>query len=86
MAVELRDEAAMDANVRRFGQEYAEYQTATLKGTATTREDRTFIVVDVPQSMANGSVQHLENIAKDEVRMVISAGCARSEARKVNNQ
>jgi hypothetical protein len=51
-----------------------------------TRRSKIFIVVDVPQSMVKGSVLHLANNAEDEVRMVISAGCARSEAWKVNNQ
>jgi hypothetical protein len=31
-------------------------------------------------------VQHLANNVEDVLRMVISTGCARSEARKVNNQ
>jgi hypothetical protein len=43
-------------------------------------------VVDVPQSIANGSVQHLANNVEYVVRMVISAGCAQNEAQKVNNQ
>jgi hypothetical protein len=44
MTAESRDEAALDANVRTFGQEYAEYQTATSNSTATTREDRIFLL------------------------------------------
>jgi hypothetical protein len=51
-----------------------------------TRKPKNFIVVDVPQSMAHSSGQYLVNNVEDVVRMVISAGCARSEAQKVDNQ
>jgi hypothetical protein len=48
-----------------------------------TRRPKKFIVVDVPQSIANGRVQNLTNNVED---VVISAGSARSEAWNVNNQ
>jgi hypothetical protein len=52
-----------------------------------TKRPKNFIVVNLPQSMANGSVQHLANNAEDVivVRMVILAGCVLSKAHKVNN-
>jgi hypothetical protein len=82
--------APMDANGRKFGQGQIDQRRMakpqnTKQQHQTTREDQR-IVVEVPQRMANGCGQYLVNNVEDVVRIVISAGCARSEAQKVDNQ
>jgi hypothetical protein len=76
--------AAMDANRRRFGQGQMDVKGHGMRH--DTRRAKNFIVFDVPESMANGRVQHLANNVEDVVRMVISTECVRSAAPKVNNQ
>jgi uncharacterized protein len=73
--------AAMDTHGRRFAQ--GQMDQRLIVKPQNTEEQRHRVR---PQSMANGSVQHLANNVEDVLRMVISTGFARSEARKVNNQ
>jgi hypothetical protein len=88
MTMESKDESVWTRSNRPVTNgQAAEYRTATSKGTATTREDRNFLLQSMCHRAWPTAVSSIyANNVEDVIRMIISAGCGRCEALKVNNQ